>query len=98
MTTLKTENDDNTDELSLDDKKSIEYVSILSQLELTALLHKKHGLSKAVIYSATKILERIDEPVLCKILLNIINHPNPPLHLKVMRKRLEEAAGGRVHW
>ena len=98
MNTIKTENDDNIDELSLDDKKAIEYVSILSQLELTALLHKKHGLSKAVVYSAKKILERIDEAVLRKILLNIINHPNPPLHLKVMRKRLEDAAGGHVHW
>jgi hypothetical protein len=98
MTKIDSESIDKSNELSIADKNAIEFVSILAQLELSAALHKNRNLTSSLRYSAKKIIERTTDPTLIKILLNIHNHPNPSLQLKVWRKRLEEAAGGKVHW
>ena len=98
MTEIDSENIDKGNELSIEDKNAIEFIAILTQLELAAALHKTHNLTSSLRYSTKKLIERTVEPILLKILLNIYNHPNPSLQLKVWRKRLEEAAGGRVHW
>ena len=101
MNELNSENSNQNEDLSIDDKNAIEFVKILTQLELSAELNarnSKRPLSDSLRYSASKIASRVDQPILKKILNQIYSHPNPKICIQVWRARLEEAAGGRVHW